>query len=280
MKDPTREMALWYARTHPAEAARLVERRSDEEIAGLLQEASVETITAVLSSLEPTKAAGVVLRTPADVRSQAVAQIPTARAAAILRRLDEGARDAVLDSLPAPARNALSRSIAFPEGSAGSLADPSEITLTSDLSAEEALDRLRERSQPIPSRIFVVDRSQRLVGSITPSALLQVEPTRRLDSAQLEAVTPALADAAATILTSPGRAIEPTAVVDREGTLVGVVGEDSLRDLNRVDDLRSLVHPVASMAELYWVGLREVFSGFSSGSRLVSAPDENEHVNN
>ena len=72
---------------------------------------------------------------------------------------------------------------------------------------------------------------------------------------------------AATTLFADDQPTGPVAVVDSQGTFLGVIGEEDLRRLNKHRAPKSLLHPAAALGELYWLGLREVFGGFSSGAR-------------
>ena len=276
MATPLQALAQLHLSRHPEEAARVLERLSPDAIVAVLGEASAESAVGVLARLAPSLASACLADWPAGELSAVVALLPASIAAAALRQLDPRVREDTLSALPASVRARLSRSLSYPDQSAGALADPTVLTLHADLTVEEALTRLSQSRGPVASRVFVLNRSQRLLGFVTPGQLLTSRRDAALESLELDPAR-AVPDrvGAATL-----RAIaaEPLAVVDAQGIFVGAIGSEVLARLDPHRQRPSAAHLVAAVSELYWVGLRELFGGLSSGSRSAEPPGETPHA--
>lgn len=269
-RTPLQTMAQLHVDRHPEEAARVLERLSPDAIAAVLKEASAEGAAGVLACFPPSLASVCLADWPEGEIAAVVALLPAPIAAAVLRQLDPRVREAALSALPATVRVRLSRALSYPDQSAGALADPAVLILHADLTAEEALTRLSQSRGPVASRLFVLNRSQRLVGVVTPGQLLTSRRDAPLASLELSPA-PAIPDrvSAATLWAT---AAEPVAVVDPQGIFVGAIGSDALARLDPQQQRPPAAHLVAAVGELYWLGLREIFGGLSSGSRSANPP--------
>ena len=272
MPTPLQTLAQLHLDRHPEEAARVLERLSPDAIAAVLREASAESAAGVLACLAPSLASACLAGWPEGELSAVVALLPAPIAATLLRQLDPSVRQAALSALPATIRVRLSRVLSYPDQSAGALADPAVLILHADLTVEEALTRLSHSRGPVASRVFVLNRAQRLVGVVTPGQLLTSRRDARLDSLELDPAQ-AVPDrvSAATLRVT---AAAPLAVVDPQGIFVGAIGSEALARLDPQRQHSPAVHLVVAVGELYWLGLREIFGGLSSGSRSAEPPGD------
>ena len=153
------------------------------------------------------------------------------------------------------------------------------LTLHSDLTVAQALDRLSGSYGPIPSRLFVLDRSQRLLGAVTPGQLLGSNRNLPLTSLALSTARSLASHASATTLSSAAVSAEPLAVVDSEGIFLGAISADTLRGLDTPQSRSPSLHLLAAMAEFYSLGLSEIWSGPRSASRASQQPGSTKRVN-
>ena len=267
MSAAARTMALEYLRRHPGQAAKVLERAGSEEVAALIREAPAKTAAAVMAFFAPHFSSSCLLRLPEDIRSAVLLEMPATLIAPLLRLLDPGQRELEMGRFPADQRGAIERVLEFPEGSAGALADPAALALQIDLTVQDAINRLRTSALPVPSRLFVVDRSHRLLGSITPADLLAGERDAALHSLEPSPAHPVSAETNVSALGSEQLPAGPIAVVDAEGIFVGAIDEGTVHRIAKRDAASALLHPAAAIGELYWLGLRDIFGGFDSGSR-------------
>ena len=162
----------------------------------------------------------------------------------------------------------IGRVLSFPKESAGALADPSGVTLYSDWTVEESLERLKADGRTIQARIFVLDRSDQLKGEVNLGDLLIAEPNVAIGGLNLSESNSVAAGANAAAALGANLPPGPIAVVDADGKFVGAISEAVRRRLAKPPAASPLLHPLAAVGELYWLGLREVFGGLSSGSRF------------
>ena len=277
MATPLQTMARLHLDRHPEEAARVLERLSPDAIAAVLQEAPAESAAGVLACFAPSLAAACLAGWPEGELSAVVALLPAPIAAAVLRQLEPRVREAALGGLPATVRVPLSRALSYPDQSAGALADPAVLTFHVDLTVEEALTRLSQSRGPVAARLFVLDRAQRLLGVVTPGQLLSSRRDAPLTSLELSPAQ-AVPDRVG-VATLRAISAESVAVVDPQGTFVGAIGSDALARLGPHQQRPPATHLIAAVGELYWLGLRELFGGLSSGSRSAESPGEPPRAN-
>ncbi len=266
MRTATQKTAQVHMSRHPEEAARLLEGFTPSEIVGALQEAPDESAAGVLACFAPALASSCLAHWPEGERSRVVERLPVSIAAALLRQLEPAVREDALSGLSATVRASLNQALRYPAQSAGALADPWVLTLHSDLTVEEALARLSESGGPVASRIFVLNRSQRLVGSVTPGQLLG----RRLDtpvgSLELDTVPAVPSYASTQTLGARQSPPEPMAVVDRQGTFLGTIRAGTRQHPETRKVRPPAMHLLAALSEFYSLGLTELFGGLRSDS--------------
>lgn len=279
MQTATQKIAQVHMRRHPEEAARVLERLSPDELVMALREAPVESAAGVLACFAPALASTCLAHWPEGERSRVVEQLPASIAAALLRQLEPAVREDVLGGLSATVRVSLNQALRYPDQSAGALADLSVLTLHSDLTVEEALTRLSESGGPIASRLFVLNRSQRLVGAVTPGQLLGSRPDTPVASLELDTAPAVPAHASAQALGARQSSPEPIAIVDPQGTFLGIIGADTLNRLGGRKVRPPAMHLLASLSEFYSLGLSEMFGGSGSGSPVTNQPGGTDRAN-
>jgi magnesium transporter len=152
-------------------------------------------------------------------------------AALSLRSMAPSLREEVLAALPDRRSRALISLLRFPDGTAGALMDPEVLALPHDLTAREALARIREAAGNARYNVYVVDREQMLVGVINLHELLMARPGDRLSSLMQTSVhrLPARADRHA-IVSNPGwQEVHALPVVDERGVYLGAIRYRTLR---------------------------------------------------
>lgn len=175
----------------------------------------------ILAQSEPVRAGAIAAALPPDV------------AAAVLRRVPEEPRQAILGQLPAESAATLGAVMRFPEGTVGALMDPLVLALPEDLTAREAVARIRATPQHARYNVYVVDRDTRLVGVLNLRELLLAKPrsllseVMRRDPQRLESRSSRMA-----IVEHRGwREVHSLPVVDAEGRYLGAVRYRTLRRL-------------------------------------------------
>ncbi len=220
---------------HPEDAARVLEQLSAEDAAALFESVPVRLSAPVLSAMLPYSAARCLRPLDKARAAMLLGAISIPGAAAVLRNLPEGRRNALLDALPTATTLACRALLGYPEDSVGGCVDTEIIALSLDARVEDAMDAVRGARVVPTGPVYVVDAQRRPLGQIELSVLLRAGARDRLDALMstvpvtLPAVTP-LAGASAHPV---WRDADIAAVVERGGGMVGVVCRSALHGAQR-----------------------------------------------
>lgn len=261
-------LALALVDTHPIDAARTLERLEPRAAAAFLRELEPASGAVVLARMDATFVAALLEELGAE-GATLVAALPATDAAALLRRTSPPITEAVLAACPAPFAAAVSAVIAQPVWSAGALMDPLAPSLPRDLTAADALAKIRDLPERFKHYIYIVDREGVLVGVVRLLDLVAAKPEAVVDDlmrtpvARLHADEPEVA-----ALAHPGWASYTSLpVVDGKQRLVGVIRDDVVRSVRERLGAARRGAPVSlalSLAELFWLGLAGVTEGVAS----------------
>jgi magnesium transporter len=166
------------AKMHPADIAEVADRLSarqrdaifasldDEVAADTLQEMDPEDQVEILERLDPERAADILEEMDPDEAADLLADLPEERAEALLEKMREDEAEDVEELL------------AYRENSAGGLMTTEYVTVTSDLTAAEAIERIRALEPEAESiyYIYVVDRHENLTGVLSLRDLIVAQP--------------------------------------------------------------------------------------------------------
>jgi CBS domain-containing protein len=222
------------AKMHPADIADVVERLSvpqrqavfasldDETAAEALEEMSPEDQAEILERLDDERAADILEEMGPDEAADLLADLPEDRAEALLQKMEEEEADDVEELL------------AYPEDTAGGLMTTEYVTVTSDLTAGEAIDRLRELEPEAEQvyYVYVVDQGENLLGVLSLRDLIVARPDTPITEIMITKVisvplTTPTADVAEVMRKYNLLAIP---VTDIDGHLEGIVTVDDVMD--------------------------------------------------
>ncbi len=216
---------------HPIEAAQALERLPARDVAALIEDTETKVSGGILQRMAPPLAGAVLSELRPEKASEILEWLPVETAALSLRRMDRSLREQILAALPGRRSQALTSLVRFQEGTAGSLMDPEVLALPHDLTAREALARVREAAGNARYNLYIVDRDQTLVGVINLHELLMARAGERLSSLMQTRVhrLPARADRH-TIVSHPGwREVHALPVVDERGVYLGAIRYRTLK---------------------------------------------------
>jgi magnesium transporter len=226
-------LAAKLIREHPERAAGVLERLGMQEAKRVLSKAPVREAAPVLQRMSPQFAAAVLETFDTEPTARMLEALPLDVASRLARRLPPERVAAALEILGSRPARALRSLLRFPEASAGALMDPNVLALPGDLTAKEALDRIREVPDFARYNVYVVDQEQRLTGVVNIRELFLARPRSRL--ADLMIRDPLRLDALAdrsVVVGHPGwREVHSLPVVDERGGYLGAVRYRTLRAL-------------------------------------------------
>jgi magnesium transporter len=171
---------------------------------------------------------------PATV-AEGVRELESDDAVELLEGLDEEDQEEILEKLPPRERDALERSLDYPEDSAGRRMQTEFITVPPDWTVGQAIDYMRE-TPDLPDRfyeIYAVDGARRWQGAISLDVLLRSRrPVPLADLIDEERRRVAVTDDLEEVARLFGKYnLVAAPVVDAEDRLVGVITVDDVVDV-------------------------------------------------
>lgn len=258
---PVAGLALLYMQRQPVDAAALLEGLPPADVAAVLASAPVATAAGILQNLAPSAAGRCLQQIGDGTRQLIVSELPASVAASMLRRLPRTVQEDALADMPERVRRSILRALRYPALSAGALADTYVPVLRDDSTVSQAIRSLRETSRRVPSSVFVLNRSERVIGSVTAGRLLIASPDATVRELGLDPVQTAAATVPAALAAEEEHRGRPVAVVDSAGAFVGVLSGRVAQEAANRRPSSPAIHLAASLGELYWLGLCSILSG-------------------
>ncbi|MBI3964328.1 MAG: magnesium transporter, partial [Chloroflexi bacterium] len=270
------------AELHPADLADLLEQMPVAERTAVLTGLDLETAAEALEEVEPELQAAIVQSLDTERASDLLELMPPDNAADILAELTEEQAEALLARMEPAEAEEVRELLTYDERTAGGLMTTEVLRLGEELTAEEAIVRLRTEALETEAiwYLYVVDGDGRLGGVVSFRRLITASPSHRLselmDSDVITVQTDTDQEEVARIISKYDLLAVP--VLDEHAVLRGIVTVDDVidvieeergEDLSRVigADADELSEPTtileAARGRLTWIGFALVASLFS-----------------
>jgi magnesium transporter len=157
--------------------ADVIEQLAPDDRVTLIQALGPSFDFEVLSELDETVRDQLSEALPNELLAKAVTELETDDAAYILENLEESDKQEILAQIPSVDREALQRTLEYPEDSAGRLMQSDFVAVAPFWTVGNVIDHMRE-SDDLPddfNEIFVVDPTFRVLGSVDLSRLLRTK---------------------------------------------------------------------------------------------------------
>lgn len=276
---------------HPADLANFVAGLAPKDAWAVLDLLPVERQATVFGYLGTDFQVDLAETAPRAKLARVVTEMNSDERADLFKELSDEQQAALLPALAQAEREDIRRMASYREGTVGAIMTSDYATLTKDLSASEALAKLRREAPDKETiyRAYVVDADRRLIGSVRLQELI-VAPSRAQVGDIMERNTLAIPvtedqeEAARRIARYDVLALP---VVDPEGRLVGIIThddaidvlqEEATEDFHRVGASRLVTNlREASMFTLYrarivWLVVL-VFGNIFSGAGIAYFED-------
>lgn len=266
-------LAHGFLESHPEDAAVILERHSPEELLALFQDTPAPIAVAVLERMIPIRAAEILARMPLEKSGAFVQALPAHAAAGLLKRMESVNRETILASLVPDSAKAIRVLLKYPDDTAGYFMDTRILTLTAEMTAGEALGRVRRSLNNVIYYIYVTDRNRVLAGVVTLRELLTARPGETVGSIMSSPVIHLTVNAhRQAILNHPGWTRFPALpVTDHAGVFEGVIRYRTLRALPPRPEAPGLTPLVAEvflgLSEALWSGLSALMFELASGMK-------------
>ena len=220
---------------HPADIADIVEEMAADERRAVFEQLDVETAAEALSEVEPEMQASIVSDLDEERAADILEEMAPDEAADLLQDLSEERREGLVELMEKDEAQDVEELLSHDEDSAGGMMTTDIVSLPAELTAAQAIDRLREL-QPDPQLtyyLYVVDAQGRLDGVISLRDLVVAKPDARLSEVmdphvlKIEATTPK--EEVAALIAKYDLLALP--VVDARRVLLGTVTVDDVVEL-------------------------------------------------
>ena len=241
------------AALHPADIALMLEGTPPEQRHRVWAQVRPELMGETLLEVSEGVRADLLAEMKGEQLVVAVSSLDTDDIADLIPELPDEVIGQILYAMDRQDRQRLDTVLSYPDDTAGGLMNVDTVTVRENISLEVVLRYLRRRGE-IPEHtnsLFVVDRSDRLIGVLALARLLTEDPLRRVaevverEVVKFGALTPAREVAAAferyNLVTAP--------VVDDDGRLLGRITVDDVVDVIREEAEREILNFAGLHAE-------------------------------
>ncbi|HJT59597.1 MAG TPA: magnesium transporter [Ktedonobacteraceae bacterium] len=217
------------------------------DIADILEQLDVEEAEAMLGRLDTETAADALNEVETPLQSELISELEPARASELLERLapDDAAdiladipseeADRILSLMPADESRHIRELLRYGAETAGGIMTTEVLSLSQELTVEEALSYLRQHSEHLEMiyYLYIVDDEHHLVGVVSLRELVVADPGTRLkdlmDGDVIKVTTTTDQEEVARIIAKYDLLGVP--VVDADNRLVGLVTVDDVIDV-------------------------------------------------
>jgi Mg/Co/Ni transporter MgtE len=234
--NPSEALSWAFMRAHPEDAARALETLPPADVVALMQELPARITARVLQHVRPSLAAAVLHGVDRNRGSALLAMLETSMAARVLRQVTEERRITLLSQLRTAKGMALRLILAVPDNSIGAWVDADCISLTGDVTAEEARQRATSASGNV-ERIVLLDERQSPIAWVALHDLLRAKPDTPVSqlAVPLPAVLVAAMPLSAGLLHPAWRSTSVLPVTTRLGTFIGLLRHERLQQIYEQD---------------------------------------------
>ena len=230
-----------------AELRAVLDELDEADVADVLEELPEEEEAVVFRLLPRDRSAEVFSELDTEAQTELLEKLSTESVSEIINDMLPDDRTALLEELPAevtqkllstlsPEKLAVARQLlGYPEDSVGRLMTPQYVSLQPEMTAEQALAKIRRvgKNKETLNVLFLVDERRHLLGSVQLEDLVLAEPQQTLESLEEGSVVSIAAteDREEAVRKAEHYDQLAIAVVDSRNILVGIVTIDDLIDV-------------------------------------------------
>ena len=222
---------------HPADIADILEQLDVDEAGAVLGRLDTETAADILNEVETPLQSELLSEMEPEKASDLLEKLAPDDAADILAEMPREEAERLLNLMPANESQPIRELLRYGAETAGGIMTTEVLSLSQELSVEEALVYLRQHSEHMEMvyYLYIVDDERRLVGVVSLRELVVAEPTTQLkdlmDKDVIKVQTDTDQEEVARVIAKYDLLGVP--VVDDENHLVGLVTVDDVIDVLR-----------------------------------------------
>jgi magnesium transporter len=220
---------------HPADIADIVEEMAADERREVFEQLDIATAAEALSEVEPDMQAAIVSDLDEERAADILDEMAPDEAADLLQDLSEERREELVELMQKDEAKDVEELLTYDEDTAGGIMTTQFFALPADLTAQQAIERLRELQpdKELTYYLYVVDGQGRLDGVIGLRDLVVAKPEAKLSEVmdphvlKVEATTPK--EEVASLIAKYDLLALP--VVDARRTLLGTITVDDVVEI-------------------------------------------------
>lgn len=214
-----------FVELHPEDAARAFETLEEGERVRLFKTLPSRIAVRLLQRISPPAVAPLVSRLEPARAAALLQEVPPRIASTILHQFDEETREGFLAELDEELARPLRELARYPDNTAGGIMEPRVVSISSDVTAQQATAAIRKAPREALHYLYVTKRDGTLQGVLNMRDLLLAAPRDPIEPLiRREVLTvPDTMDSAEVVQLMRERKFLAIPVVDFDGRLVGVV---------------------------------------------------------
>jgi len=219
---------------HPADLAQILSDLNRQEGSKLLESLDDETLADTLEEVEPDFQASLVEQLPNERIADVLEEMSPDEAADLLAELPDDRSEQLLNLMQKDEAEDVRKLLTFPEESAGGIMNTEFVSLPNDLTAGQAITRIRETANDAETiyYLYVTDETEHLLGVFSLRQLVLSNPKTHIkDFMETHLITVDLTDDqdhCAQIISKYNLLAVP--VVDKNNVIHGIVTADDALD--------------------------------------------------
>lgn len=259
-------LALEFIEKHPSDCARV------------LEQIDVNTVRALISSVQPELAAGLLERMITAFGSECLGELDASAAAAIIREMNmpraarilsgmnKNASVQILDAVPVHIRNGIGATLRYPDQTVGRVMDSNPFCLPDKITVLDAIKRVKHLRERTVQEIFVVDDDQKLRGAVRIADLLSAGRSSPLEVIMIYDIPflYSLSDISSAAQNKGWQTFAALPVVEKDHALSGILKSSTLMHVLAEDceskETSDVLHEMYSMTKMYWIVMAEMMN--------------------
>jgi magnesium transporter len=240
----------FFADLHPADGAELVSDLEPAEILNVLAMIANNTSIEIFEHLDLAIQKKCLEEAEPRTILPLIEEMSSDDRVDLIKQVDLEIADRLMPLLAQAERDDIRRLLAYEEGTAGAIMTTEYASVDKDITAEEALARLRRQA---PNKetvyyVYVVDHNRRLAGFVTLKDILLARPSERIEKIMEEDVISVSIDENVEEVADKISHYDFLAipVIDRERRLVGIVTVDDILDVVEEEATEDFYHLAAA----------------------------------
>jgi magnesium transporter len=248
---PLESLLRIFVGLHPQDAARAFETLEADDALRLFNGLPINMAAPLMERLSPAVAGPMLDKLDPDRVRGVLSAMRLRAASTVVQHLSDEERERVLSVLDEPTARSLRELAKYPPDTAGAMMQPRVASLSLDMTAQEAIARIRKTHRDVLHYLYVADNDGKLVGVVTMRDLLLAAPRDRIEAIAIhDPITVADTDSREAIIDLlRERRFVSLPVVDFEGRLIGVVRRQDMLETGQLEGFENMQKLVGASAD-------------------------------